>query len=151
MMEQRFVADARQQLEESIERLTALEEARSGIEQEIDGTLNFIEILQQLLIHYGEGGKAVEPLPLFPELLSVEPGEFANHTIAEAAEALVRKAQQPLHAKVILNYLMDGGRPIQAKNPMTSLFSVLKRDGRFLNLGKNVWTLKREKTQALTD
>ena len=64
-------------------------------------------------------------------------------TIADAAfTILTRAGGGPLHLSDILNRIQDEGlAELRGQTPQLSLASIMLRDGRFLNLGKNTWVL----------
>ena len=53
----------------------------------------------------------------------------------------------PMHAKELLQRLLEGGLQIKGKTPLTSVATSLKRDKRFQKVGPNTFAVM---TQELT-
>lgn len=140
----RFVEQARNELTEAMKRLESLEQEKARVNLEIERIRTYTELVKKVIDFYEAGGAEAKPSPLFPPDITVGPNEFRHLSIADAAEAVLKKATQPIHGRVILNYLRQGGKVFGGSTPMASLYSVLTRDSRFLNLGENVWTLRKK-------
>lgn len=66
---------------------------------------------------------------------------FASMTVTDAAEHVLREAGKPVHLKEIAAQLVAGGKAFRAKKPEVSILTMISKDKRFRNTGRNVWTL----------
>jgi hypothetical protein len=65
-------------------------------------------------------------------------------SVPEAAYQILREARRPMHAKELLQRLIEGGMPIKGKTPLTSVATSLKRDKRFRKVGPNTFDAPEE-------
>ena len=68
-------------------------------------------------------------------------------SVPEAAYQILREASRSMHAKELLQRLLEGGLQIKGKTPLTSVATSLKRDKRFQKVGPNTFAVM---TQELT-
>jgi hypothetical protein len=59
--------------------------------------------------------------------------------VPEAAYQILREASRSMHAKELLQRLVEGGIQIKGKTPLTSVATSLKRDKRFKKVGPNTF------------
>lgn len=65
--------------------------------------------------------------------------KYAGLSVPEAAYQILREARRSMHAKELLQRLMEGGIQIKGKTPLTSVATSLKRDKRFRKVGPNTF------------
>jgi hypothetical protein len=65
--------------------------------------------------------------------------KYAGKSVPEAAYQVLRESHRPMHAKELLQRLVDGGLQIKGKTPLTSVATSLKRDRRFRKVGPNTF------------
>src|SRR5215475_3568150 len=65
--------------------------------------------------------------------------KYAGKSVPEAAYQILREASRPMHAKELLQRLMEGGIQIKGKTPLTSVATSLKRDSRFKKVSPNTF------------
>ena len=73
--------------------------------------------------------------------------KYVGKSVPEAAYQILREASRPMHAKELLQRLLEGGLQIKGKTPLTSVATSLKRDKRFQKVGPNTFAVM---TQELT-
>jgi hypothetical protein len=86
------------------------------------------------------GTSPEELLEMPPDVCSCS-SQFRDRTLADGAAALLA-THGKLHGTRIEQLLKEGGYRSRSKFFQNVLESAFKRDGRFLNLGGNVWHLK---------
>jgi len=96
--------------------------------------------------------KGIRPLPVTDvtdqsrEIL-LGKSKYVGKSVPEAAYVILREASRPMHAKELLQRLLEGGLQIKGKTPLTSVATSLKRDKRFQKVGPNTFAVM---TQELT-
>ncbi|MCX5724705.1 MAG: winged helix-turn-helix domain-containing protein [Nitrospirae bacterium] len=65
--------------------------------------------------------------------------KYSGKSVAEAAYEMLREANRPMHAKELVQRLVEGGLQIKGKTPLTSVATSLKRDKRFRKVGPNTF------------
>lgn len=82
---------------------------------------------------------------------AVAPRRRAGSHGAELTDAIEKTllAERPLHRKTILEKVSDAGFYIGGANPLALLGSYLSLDDRFLNVGRGMWTLSKEKETGI--
>jgi hypothetical protein len=96
--------------------------------------------------------KGIRPLPVTDvtdqsrEIL-LGKSKYVGKSVPEAAYQILREASRPMHAKELLQRLLEGGLQIKGKTPLTSVATSLKRDKRFQKVGPNTFAVM---TQELT-
>lgn len=65
--------------------------------------------------------------------------KYVGMSVPEAAYIILREAKRPMHAKELLQHLVEGGMQIRGKTPITSVATSLKRDMRFRKVGPNTF------------
>jgi hypothetical protein len=65
--------------------------------------------------------------------------KYAGKSVPEAAYQILREASRSMHAKELLQRLVEGGIQIKGKTPLTSVATSLKRDKRFKKVGPNTF------------
>ncbi len=96
--------------------------------------------------------KGIRPLPVTDvtdqsrEIL-LGKSKYVGKSVPEAAYQILREASRSMHAKELLQRLLEGGLQIKGKTPLTSVATSLKRDKRFQKVGPNTFAVM---TQELT-
>jgi hypothetical protein len=70
--------------------------------------------------------------------------KYVGKSVPEAAIQILREANRAMHAKELLQRLVEGGLLIKGKTPLTSVATSLKRDKRFRKVGPNTFEVLRE-------
>ena len=65
--------------------------------------------------------------------------KYAGKSVPEAAYQMLREANRAMHAKELVQRLVEGGLQIKGKTPLTSVATSLKRDKRFRKVGPNTF------------
>ena len=65
--------------------------------------------------------------------------KYAGKSVPEAAYQVLRETNRPMHAKELVQRLVEGGLQIKGKTPLTSVATSLKRDKRFRKVGPNTF------------
>ena len=65
-------------------------------------------------------------------------------SVPEAAYQVLRDANRSMHAKELVQRLVEGGLHIKGKTPLTSVATSLKRDKRFRKVGPNTFEATEE-------
>jgi predicted nuclease with TOPRIM domain len=65
--------------------------------------------------------------------------KYAGKSVPEAAYQVLREANRAMHAKELVQRLVEGGLHIKGKTPLTSVATSLKRDKRFRKVGPNTF------------
>ena len=93
--------------------------------------------------------KGVRPLPVTDvtdqskEIL-LGRSKYVGKSVPEAAFQILREASRAMHAKELLQRLLEGGLQIKGKTPLTSVATSLKRDKRFRKVGPNTFEVMAE-------
>jgi sugar-specific transcriptional regulator TrmB len=69
---------------------------------------------------------------------------YARKSVPEAAYQVLREANRAMHAKELVQRLVEGGLQIKGKTPLTSVATSLKRDKRFRKVGPNTFKATEE-------
>jgi HB1, ASXL, restriction endonuclease HTH domain len=70
--------------------------------------------------------------------------QYAGKSVPEAAYQVLREANRAMHAKELVQRLVEGGLHIKGKTPLTSVATSLKRDKRFRKVGPNTFEAPEE-------
>jgi predicted nuclease with TOPRIM domain len=65
--------------------------------------------------------------------------KYAGKSVPEAAYQVLCEASRAMHAKELVQRLLEGGLQIKGKTPLTSVATSLKRDKRFRKVGPNTF------------
>ena len=65
--------------------------------------------------------------------------KYVGKSVPEAAYQILREVNRSMHAKELLQRLVEGGLQIKGKTPLTSVATSLKRDKRFRKVGPNTF------------
>lgn len=137
-------------------RLHDLEKKRRRLDDEIATIKKYLELADTL--HRVEADKA-ELATLSTQLVGDEKGaralpvdvtdqsreillgrsKYAGKSVPEAAYQMLREANRALHARELVQRLVEGGLQIKGKTPLTSVATSLKRDKRFRKVGPNTF------------
>lgn len=144
-------------------RLLDLERKRGRLDDEIATIKKYLELAETL--HRVEADKAksgafpahaladekgaraaqVADVPDQSREILLGRSKFVDMSVPEATFVILRDARRSMHAKEILQRLLEGGIRIKGKTPLTSIATSLKRDPRFKKVGPNTF-----ETQDLT-
>jgi predicted nuclease with TOPRIM domain len=142
-------------------RLHELEKKRRRLDDEIATIKKYLELAETL--HRVEADKA-KLATLSTELAADEKGaralpvdvtdqsreillgrsKYAGKSVPEAAYKVLREANRAMHAKELVQRLVEGGLHIKGKTPLTSVATSLKRDRRFRKVGPNTFEATEE-------
>ena len=137
-------------------RLLDLEKKRRRLDDEIATIKKYLELAETL--HRVEADKA-KLATLSTQLVRDEKGvralhvdvtdqsreillgrsKYAGKSVPEAAYQVLREANRAMHAKELVQRLVEGGLHIKGKTPLTSVATSLKRDKRFRKVGPNTF------------
>lgn len=137
-------------------RLQELEKKRRRLDDEIATIKKYLELASTLYRVEADKAKLAS---LSTQLLSDEKGtrslpvdvtdqsreillgrsKYAGKSVPEAAYQMLREANRPMHAKELVQRLVEGGLQIKGKTPLTSVATSLKRDKRFRKVGPNTF------------
>lgn len=67
--------------------------------------------------------------------------KYVGMSVPEAGYLILREAKRPMHAKELVQHLVEGGMQIRGKTPITSVATSLKRDMRFRKVGPNTFEI----------
>ncbi|MBI5854209.1 MAG: hypothetical protein HZB35_03050 [Nitrospirae bacterium] len=138
-------------------RLQDLEKKRGRLDDEIATIKKYLELAETL--HRVEADKAklatlsaqtvTDEKGTRPQQMADVPDQsreillgrskFVGMSVPEAACVILRDARRSMHAKEILQRLLEGGIRIKGKTPLTSVATSLKRDPRFKKVGPNTF------------
>ncbi|TKB73518.1 MAG: hypothetical protein E8D45_09050 [Nitrospira sp.] len=138
-------------------RLQDLEKKRGRLDDEIATIKKYLELAETL--HHVEADKAklatfsaqtvTDDKGTRPQQMADVPDQsreillgrskFVGMSVPEAACVILRDARRSMHAKEILQRLIEGGIRIKGKTPLTSVATSLKRDPRFKKVGPNTF------------
>jgi predicted nuclease with TOPRIM domain len=65
--------------------------------------------------------------------------KYVGKSVPEAAYEILRESNRAMHAKELVQRLIEGGLQIKGKTPLTSIATSLKRDRRFRKVGPNTF------------
>ncbi|MGQ0811587.1 MAG: winged helix-turn-helix domain-containing protein [Nitrospiraceae bacterium] len=88
--------------------------------------------------------KGARPLPVMDvtdqsrEIL-LGRSKYLGKSVPESAHQILRESNRAMHAKELLQRLVEGGLQIKGKTPLTSVATSLKRDKRFRKVGPNTF------------
>lgn len=138
-------------------RLQELEKKRKRLEEEIATIKKYLELAETLYRVEADKAKLASlssqiitdekgprPLPVADvtdqsrEIL-LGRSKYAGKSVPEAAYQILREANRSMHAKELLQRLVEGGLQIKGKTPLTSVATSLKRDKRFKKVGPNTF------------
>ncbi|HKT35696.1 MAG TPA: winged helix-turn-helix domain-containing protein [Nitrospira sp.] len=137
-------------------RLHELEKKRRRLDDEIATIKKYLELAETL--HRVEADKAKLAM-LSTQLVNDEKGnralrvdvtdqsreillgrsKYAGKSVPEAAYQVLREANRAMHAKELVQRLVEGGLHIKGKTPLTSVATSLKRDKRFRKVAPNTF------------
>jgi hypothetical protein len=143
-------------------RLQELEKKRGRLDEEIATIKKYLELAETLYRVEADKAKlaslssqimtdekGARPLPVMDvtdqsrEIL-LGRSKYVGMSVPEAAHQILRDAQRSMHAKELLQRLIEGGMQIKGKTPLTSVATSLKRDKRFRKVGPNTFDLLEE-------
>jgi predicted nuclease with TOPRIM domain len=137
-------------------RLQDLEKKRRRLDDEIATVKKYLELAETL--HRVEADKA-KLATLSTQLAADDKGprslhidvtdqsreillgrsKYAGKSVPEAAYQVLREANRAMHAKELIQRLVEGGLHIKGKTPLTSVATSLKRDKRFRKVAPNTF------------
>jgi septal ring factor EnvC (AmiA/AmiB activator) len=142
-------------------RLHELEKKRRRLDDEIATIKKYLELAETLhrveadkaklatlstqLITDEKGARAL-PVDVTDQSLEILLGrsKYAGKSVPEAAYQVLREANRSMHAKELVQRLVEGGLHIKGKTPLTSVATSLKRDKRFRKVGPNTFEATEE-------
>jgi hypothetical protein len=65
--------------------------------------------------------------------------KYVGKSVPQAAYEILRESNRAMHAKELVQRLIEGGLLIKGKTPLTSIATSLKRDKRFKKVGPNTF------------
>lgn len=65
--------------------------------------------------------------------------KYVGKSVPQAAYEILRESNRAMHAKELVQRLIEGGLHIKGKTPLTSIATSLKRDKRFRKVGPNTF------------
>lgn len=138
-------------------RLQELEKKWRRLDDEIATIKKYLELAETL--YRVEADKA--KLATFPSLLSADEkgarqcqntevtdqsreilmgrSKYSGKSVAAAAYEMLHEANRSMHAKELVQRLLEGGLQIKGKTPLTSVATSLKRDKRFKKVSPNTF------------
>ena len=138
-------------------RLQELEKKRKRLEEEIATIKKYLELAETLYRVEADKAKlaslssqiitdekGARPLPVMDvtdqsrEIL-LGRSKYAGKSVPEAAFQILKDENRSMHAKELLQRLVEGGIQIKGKTPLTSVATSLKRDKRFRKVGPNTF------------
>jgi len=149
-------------------RLQDLEKKRKRLEEEIATIKKYLELAETLYRVEADKAKlaslssqlitdekGARPLPVTDvtdqsrEIL-LGRSKYVGKSVPEAAYQILRDENRSMHAKELLQRLMEGGLQIKGKTPLTSVATSLKRDKRFRKVAPNTFEASAENlTEAM--
>jgi hypothetical protein len=143
-------------------RLQELEKKRGRLEEEIATIKKYLELAETLYRVEADKAKLASlssqimtdekgprPLPVMDvtdqsrEIL-LGRSKYVGMSVPEATYQILREARRSMHAKELLQRLVEGGMQIKGKTPLTSVATSLKRDKRFRKVGPNTFEVLEE-------
>lgn len=139
-------------------RLQELEKKRRRLDDEIATIKKYLELaetlyrveadkakLASLSSQFYSDDKGARPRPTNTDVtdqsreILMGRSKYSGKSVAEAAYEMLRGANRPMHAKELVQRLVEGGLQIKGKTPLTSVATSLKRDKRFRKVGPNTF------------
>jgi hypothetical protein len=136
-------------------RLLELEKKRHRFDDEIATIKKYLELAETLYRvevdkvklaglstqSTDEKGTRVLPVEVTDQSREILLGrsKYAGKSVPEAAYQMLRQANRAMHAKELVQRLVEGGLQIKGKTPLTSVATSLKRDKRFRKVGPNTF------------
>ena len=137
-------------------RLQELEKKRCRLDEEIATINKYLELAETLhrveadkaklasvwaQLATDEKGTRVLPVDVTDQSREILLGRsrYAGKSVPEAAYQVLREANRSMHAKELVQRLLEGGLQIKGKTPLTSVATSLKRDKRFRKVGPNTF------------
>ncbi|MBI3603913.1 MAG: hypothetical protein HY205_05645 [Nitrospirae bacterium] len=142
-------------------RLQELEKKRGRLEEEIATIKKYLELAETLYRVEADKAKLASlssqiitdekgPRPLAVDVtdqsreILLGRSKYVAMSVPEAAYRILREARRAMHAKELLQRLIEGGMQIKGKTPLTSVATSLKRDKRFKKVGPNTFDVLEE-------
>ncbi len=142
-------------------RLQELEKKRGRLEDEIATIKKYLELAETLYrveadkaklaslssqIITDDKGPRLLPMDVTDQSREILLGrsKYVTMSVPEAAHQILREARRSMHAKELVQRLIEGGMQIKGKTPLTSVATSLKRDRRFKKVGPNTFDLLEE-------
>jgi len=142
-------------------RLQELEKKRGRLEEEIATIKKYLELAETLYRVEADKAKLASLSSQIitddkgPRLLSMDVtdqsreillgrSKYVAMSVPEAAYQILREARRSMHAKELVQRLIEGGMQIKGKTPLTSVATSLKRDRRFKKVGPNTFDILEE-------
>lgn len=143
-------------------RLQELEKKRRRLDEEIATIKKYLELAETLYRVEADKAKLAslssqiitdDKAPRVPAMMDVTDqsreillgrSKYAGMSVAEASYQILQEVHRSMHAKEILQRLMEGGIQIKGKTPLTSVATSLKRDKRFRKVGPNTFEAREE-------
>ncbi len=143
-------------------RLQDLEKRRRRLDEEIATIKKYLELAETLyrveadkaklanlssaLIPDEKGVRAHPVMDVTDQSREILLGrsKYVGKSVPEAAMEILREANRAMHAKELLQRLIEGGLQIKGKTPLTSVATSLKRDKRFRKVGPNTFEVSRD-------
>lgn len=149
-------------------RLQELEKKRRRLDDEIATIKKYLELAETLYRVEADKAKlaslsnqiitddkGMRPLPVMDvtdqsrEIL-LGRSKYTGKSVPEAAYQILREANRAMHAKELVQHLIEGGLQIKGKTPLTSVATSLKRDKRFRKVSPNTFeALQESLTEAV--
>lgn len=137
-------------------RLQDLEKKRRRLDDEIATIKKYLELADTLhrveadkaklssaatVLLADEKGSRILPVEVTDQSREILLGrsKYAGKSVPEAAYQVLREANRAMHAKELVQRLLEGGLHIKGKTPLTSVATSLKRDKRFRKVGPNTF------------
>ncbi len=140
-------------------RMLELQKKRGRLEEEIATIHKYLELAETLYRVEADKAKlaslssqiitdekGTRPLPVADvtdqsrEIL-LGRSRYVGMSVPEAGVQILNEARRPMHAKELVQRMMEGGMTIKGKTPLTSVATSLKRDKRFKKVGPNTFAL----------
>ncbi len=143
-------------------RLQELEKKRRRLDEEIATIKKYLELAETLYRVEADKAKLAslssqiitdDKGPRPPAVMDVTDqsreillgrSKYSGMSVAEAAYLILQEARRSMHAKELLQRLLEGGIQIKGKTPLTSVATSLKRDKRFKKVGPNTFEAMEE-------
>ena len=140
-------------------RYQELEKKRRRLDDEIATIKKYLELAETLYrveadkaklaslsnqIITKDDSKGIRPVPLMDvtdqsrEIL-LGRSKYVGKSVPQAAYEILRESNRAMHAKELVQRLIEGGLQIKGKTPLTSIATSLKRDKRFRKVGPNTF------------
>jgi hypothetical protein len=139
-------------------RFQELEKKRRRLDDEIATIKKYLELAETLYrveadkaklaslsnqIITTDDSKGIRPVPVDVTDQSREillgRSKYVGKSVPQAAYEILRESNRAMHAKELVQRLIEGGLQIKGKTPLTSIATSLKRDKRFRKVGPNTF------------